>query len=260
MRVRLINRRDTPATALQSTHDNIFGEVSNFSAPRGIPAKIDALDIAQVLRPDAFNLAMRGRVTRLSAPQMRGICGFQKDSEIITQQGVKPIGALSKGEHVLTRDNGFQPVVWTAEIRTSKAIPLTVKIAPDAVMNGKPEKATKVPGRQSVLLTCPEILSQFGSAEVLARAGDLLHLDGFSKADELEEAVVVLTAQHELLNVNGLWMDSLRPDAETMSHIAEDEQKTIKQMLPNLGSLPIDRSFPSARTLLRTEFARQFTR
>lgn len=260
MRVRLINRRENDAVALQTNHDNIFSEVSDLSAPRGIPARIAATESAKVLRPDAFHIASKKRVRTSSPDQLRGVPCFHGGSEVITQQGAKPICNLTANDKVLTRDNGFQPVLWVGRPASSEANPMTVRIEQDAVMAGKPVDTLYVSGRQSVLLTCPEVQSQFGTAEVLARAGDLLHLDGVRKADNMEDAVAVMTQQHELLNVGGLWMDSLIPDAEALSHLPSADKQAIKTLLPELGALPVERSYPAARTLLRSEFARQFTR
>lgn len=260
MRVRLINRRQNFATALQTPHDNIFSEVSDFAAPRGIPARINPAETAQVLRPEAFTLAARKNTQNVKAGQTRGVACFQSGAEIITQQGTKAIHDLSAGDMVLTRDNGFQPVLWVGDISSPKAVPALVEIAPDAVFGGKPDTAICVSGRQSVLLTCADIQAQFGSAEVLARAGDLLHLDGVSLVERASETIAVLMEQHELLNVNGLWMDSLMPDSEALEHLPDADKHAIKALLPDLGNLPIERSYPAARTVLRAEFARQFTR
>lgn len=260
MRVRLINRRENDAVALQSNHDNIFSEVSDHSAPRGIPARIAPVEAAKVLRPDAFQIASNKRVANTSPEQLRGVPCFHGGSEVITQQGAKSICDLTTDDKVLTRDNGFQPVLWVGHVTSSKAIPMTVKIKQDAIMAGRPGDTIYVSGRQSLLLSCPEVQSQFGSAEVLARAGDLLHLDGISRADSMDNAVAVMTLQHELLNIGGLWMDSLVPDAEALNHLPSADKNAIKTLLPELRTLPVERSYPAARTLLRSEFARQFAR
>lgn len=265
MRVRLVNRRQNGATALQTSHDNIFSEVSDFAAPRGIPARMNPIEPAQVLRPEAFTLGGGRSSARPSsghntAVQAQGIACLQADAEVITQSGVKALGDLSVSDRVLTRDNGFQPVLWVGAVASSEATSSFVEIAPDAVMGGKPDKATIVSARQTVLLTCADIPAQFGSAEVLARAGDLLHLDGVRLTETAPRSVAVLMGQHELLNINGLWMDSLLPDSEALTHLAESDKDTIKSLLPDLGRLPFDRCYPAARTVLRPEFARQFTR
>lgn len=260
MRVRLINRRDTEVRSFSSSHDNIFSDVSELSAPRGIPAQLKQPETAQILRPDAFSVAQQMPINKASPDQMKGVSCFHGAAQIITQCGSKQAKNLTTQDKVLTRDNGFQSVLWVGVIEANDAKPMTVELAPDAVMAGKPDQAVRVSGRQCVLLSCPEVQSQFGSAEVLARAGDLLHLDGISQVECDAPFVAVLTEQHELLNVSGLWMDSLLPDSEAQRHISKNDKRTIADLLPELGALPINRSYPSARTLLREEFARQFTR
>ena len=259
MRVRVINRRKN-SMELSSSHDNIFSEVSSIAAPRGIPADIASISGAQVLRPEVFRLAGKRRSANATPAHMRGVSCFGAGSEIITQSGVKSASKLKVGDKVLTRDNGFQRILWVGPVQSEAAIPMTVEIASDAVTAGKPEKTVRIAARQSVLLTCPEIQSQFGSAEVLARAGDLLHLDGFTASETAEASVAILTEHHEILNISGLWMDSLIPDSDTLSALPATEKQAIKGLLPSLSDLPVERSYPSARILLRSEFARQFTR
>ena len=72
--------------------------------------------------------------------------------------------------------------------------------------------------------------------------------------------MAILTEHHEILNISGLWMDSLIPDSDTLSALPATEKQAIKGLLPSLSDLPVERSYPSARILLRSEFARQFTR
>lgn len=260
MRVRLINRRQNFATAQATPYDNIFSEVSNLAVPRGIPARIDPVETAQVLRPEAFSLGVVKKPRDTSAEQTRGVASFQGAAQIITQQCAKPIHSLCAGDLVLTRDNGFQPVLWVGAISSAEATPSLVEIEPDSVCDGKPKTAICVSARQSVLLTCAGIQAQFGTAEVLARAGDLLHLEGVTRVDRASETVAILMEQHELLSVNGLWMDSMMPDGEALDRLSSTEKQSIKSLLPDLGRLPIERIYPAARTVLRPEFARQFSR
>jgi hypothetical protein len=57
-----------------------------------------------------------------------------------------------------------------------------------------------------------------------------------------------------------MWVESFAPDSEARKHLTEEERDDINRLVPGLSDLPFDRSYPSARTVLRREFARQFTR
>lgn len=260
MKVRVINRRIAGSDAVQSKQDNIFNHIPDVAAPDAVASRLSDVPSAQVLRPGAFAAHRRERVTRTSPSQLQGVSCIAEGAIVITRSGVKAVQDVQVGDMLLTRDNGFQPVLWRKEISDQAAAPMVVEIEVDAVDLGIPASTLYVSGRQGLLLTCPEILQQFGSSEILVRAGDLLHLDGICQVEQALSGVALMTPRHELISVNGMWVESFAPDSEARKHLTEEERDNINRLVPGLSDLPFDRSYPSARTVLRREFARQFTR
>ncbi len=63
--------------------------------------------------------------------------------------------------------------------------------------------------------------------------------------------------RHEVLHVNGVWMESFVPDTEARKHLDAEDKAQLNTLLPNLSDQPIDRSYPAARNVLTSAFARQ---
>lgn len=260
MKVRVVNRRLTGAGVFQSRQDNIFSNISEVAAPQAATSPLQAPKSAQVLHPTAFSAHRKERVTKKSPAQLQGMSCSAADSIVITRSGAKSAADIHVGEMVLTRDNGFQPVLWKKHVTAGNVAPMTVEIKIDALSAGIPGSRLVVSGRQGILLTCPEIMEQFGSAEILVRAGDLLHLNGVAEAAEEFEGVALMTPRHELISVNGMWVESFAPDSTARNCLSDKEREELVCLVPGLTDLPFERSYPAARTVLRSEFARQFTR
>ncbi|MEE2944945.1 MAG: Hint domain-containing protein [Pseudomonadota bacterium] len=260
MKVRVVNRRLTGAGMFQSRQDNIFSNISDVAAPQAATSPLPTPKSAEVLHPSAFLVHRKERVTKRSPAQLQGMSCAGADSIVITRSGAKAASDIRVGDMLLTRDNGFQPVLWMKHVAGSDAAPMTVEIKIDAISAGIPGSCLFVSGRQAILLTCSEIMEQFGSAEILVRAGDLLHLNGIAEATDDFEGVVLMTPRHELISVNGMWVESFAPDSTARKCLSDKELEEVLCLVPGLTDLPFERSYPSARTVLRSEFARQFTR
>lgn len=260
MKVKVVNRREAGAGITPSQGDNIFAQVSEVAAPRGIPALAVEHTSAQILRPEAFSADALERVSRTSPGHHKGIACLASSATVVTQMGAKPVSELQVGDMLLTRDNGFQPILWVKPVHGDDAIPMAVEINASQLQKGAPDDVVRLSGRQGVLLIDASLEEQFGSREVLVRAGDLLHLNGVSEVESLDVAYAVLMPRHEVIHVNGVWMESLVPDGEACKHFSAEDKAKLKELLPNLQTLPIERSYPAARNVLTSAFARQIRR
>ena len=188
---------------------------------------------------------------------MRGVSSFCGSANVMTPDGVKKISEVTAGDLLLTRDVGFQPVVWVNKVKSSETV---VEIDVDALGDGKPDEVLTVSGRQRVLLTSPQILERFGEHEVLARAGDLLHFEGIREIERSDDMFALVFETHQVLRVNDAWLDSLQPDREVSKNLSHAQKASLKDALPKLNDLPFDRSYPACRATLNETFARQLVR
>lgn len=262
MRIQLVNRRQRIESEAVSFDDNIFLSIKDHNSPRAIQPQADLIKTADLQVPSQFQCFENEKIQRSTPAQLRGVGCTSATGKIMTAQGPVPINALQAGDLVLTRDNGFQPVRWVGQVTGDKAVPSLVKIDNNAIEAGVPDEALLISGRQKVLLSCASAAQQFGVQEVFVRAADLLHMDGVSKVPtkDMPQMMAILLDHHQVLRINNTWTESLRPDAETLSHLGKDAQNVVAETLPNLKKLPIDRSYAAAREVLRSTFARQFKR
>ena len=118
--------------------------------------------------------------------------GFGPDMIVETEEGPLPFEWIVPGHRVLTRDNGFQPVLWTGATH-AKRLAGAVVIRAGALGEGCPaEEAVVAPGHL-LLVRHPALELLFGFPEVLVRARDL--------ASQGRIASVLPPPEFELLHV-----------------------------------------------------------
>ncbi len=250
--------RPTRARYASTGDDNIFSEVYEVEKPRAIVPRDLTRATADVLHPVAFRAQSVDVINSDTPSHLRGLAAICVTGRVVTPNGPQMIGDLKVGDLVLTRDNGFRPILMTLNVTHGAAAPCLIEIAQGALGEGRPEGALRMSGRQRVLLSGPKVQAQFGTSEVLVRAGDLLHLEGVRQITEVVNMTGLLFENHEVLRVNESWFDSMQPDRECRAHLSADQETALMTAVPNLKDLPIERSFPAARQVLNSAFARQF--
>ena len=121
-------------------------------------------------------------------------------SRIATLSGPVPLHLLRPGELVLTRDRGYQPLIWVATAGTPGDPLPAVTIPGDATLVVSPAHGILVHDRHAV--------AHHGTAETLAPAGDLAAPTIMRFVDSLWQIVL---ASHELVLANGTWVETLSP-------------------------------------------------
>jgi len=173
--------------------------------------------------------------------------GVAQASVIETARGSVLARDIRPGDRVVTRDNGLQTVRWAGtstviysepdagEARADQPHRGPVRIRAGA-LGGNPEAGNLVlaPG-QRVLVRNPLNELLFATNEVMAAVGDLTHIDG---VDFTPRAVGrwthFLFDRHELIQVNGLWMESFAPDIWSIRMAYPEEWDAITEAMPRL--------------------------
>jgi hypothetical protein len=197
-------------------------------------------DLPPALDMRAGELSSLGPV---SVPEFAS-SGLAQGSVIATARGPVLARDLRLGDRLVTRDHGLQPVRW---IGTSSVIydelnddADSPRVGPVRIRAGalgtNPDAGNLIlsPG-QMILVRNPINLLLFATEEVLASAGDLTHLKGVDIAPRsLARWTHVLLDQHELIQVNGLWMESFAPDMWSIRVAYPDEWHSITDAMPRL--------------------------
>lgn len=163
------------------------------------------------------------------------IC-FCDGSMIDTIDGPKAVETLSPGDLVKTKDHGYQPVRWMGFRSISvddlnanpKLKPITVRAG--SMGASMPEQDLTVSPQHRLMLCSKVAQRMFGSEEVLVAAKDLLAFDGIERV-EAEKSVRyfhILFDQHEIVEANGMWAESL--------HTGPAAREEIFTIFPELAS------------------------
>lgn len=161
---------------------------------------------------------------------------------IDTNAGPRPVESLSAGDRVWTRDNGFQPVLWTG-IR-QLALPADgsrdhlrpVRIAP-GVLDPAGDGLTVSP-QHRILVQSRIAQRMFGTMQVLVPAKALLDLPGVSLATDIARVTYVhfACASHQIVRANGLLSESLYLGSQALTMLGAAARAEIAAIFPGLDS------------------------
>ncbi|WP_084863107.1 Hint domain-containing protein [Salibaculum halophilum] len=204
-------------------------------------ADISSLTIDNTFTNASGNTSQDGSVTLddgsvLTFSGIENIICFTPGTRIATARGAVPVEQLQKGDMVITRDHGLQPVRWI-EART---VPATGALAPVRI-------APRVlPGLQTELLVSPQhrLLFQgyraellFGQSEVLVAATHLV--DDLAVTREAGGAVTYvhfLLDQHEIVFADGTPTESFHPGSHGVDALGDPAREELFTLFPALRS------------------------
>ncbi len=140
---------------------------------------------------------------------------FGPNSRVMTQKGEVPIAWLSRGDKVLTRDYGFQPLRWIGRFqvpllrmrRNTRLAP--VRVWSKLVEPGAPSGFMEVSPDHQVLLGGADVQLLFGEDEVLAPARFLAKPKPPAMSSSGYVYHHLLFMRHQVIKVNGIWAESL---------------------------------------------------
>lgn len=208
-------------------------------APDGTEITIDRIEIggqlvgyspSQLLEPgvtyeyitggdiDNSLASQNGLDTRMSYAeyQAQSVPGFGPGTRIDTHAGPTAIDALRKGDLVVTRDHGLQPVLWVSrstvdlrQVRDPGQKPVAVPA---------PLGDLVVSGSHRVLAAGPSVELLFGTPEVLVKAKDLVRIGAARRYRGRKRMTYshLLFAHHQVIRANGLWVESLLGTAQAL--------------------------------------------
>lgn len=186
---------------------------------------------------------------------------FTPDTLITTTTGRRVVQNLRPGDRALTRDNGFQPVVWTGQ-RVCRHLndgpgktTAPVLIRANALAPGLPTHDMIVSPGHRFLTTDPARLPNTGETEALIEARALVGTPGIEQmACNSVTYIHVLFERHEVILSENTWSESFQlteanarairhnraiqasPHFATADHIGMSFQDPARTCLPNTAS------------------------
>ncbi|OCX66792.1 hypothetical protein BFP70_01160 [Thioclava sp. SK-1] len=151
---------------------------------------------------------------------------------IATDDGPQPIDWLRPGDRVLTRDNGYQPLLWLGQQTVPRRSPSNTRpllihagqLGPDL-----PERDLTVTPQTGILLSGPELEMWFAENEMLAQASHVApHAD---PQDGRRVVYSLLFEQPEVILAEGLWVGSVHVDSSYLTMLPDRLRASLAKRL-----------------------------
>lgn len=156
-------------------------------------------------------------VRQLAEEHASVLAGLSAETIVITREGETPVDWLAVGDEVLTRDRGYEPIIWINRTKLNRDdLRITPEFGPVTITAGTvdastPETDVTVSPRQLILVRAARAEIEYGSHEVLVPAASIA-----PRADpenmhwnaQVSYAQILL-ASHQMLIVDRLWVGSL---------------------------------------------------
>lgn len=198
--------------------------------------------------------------TALHRPETRAdraVTCFTPGTMITTRNGKLPVEALKPGDRLLTRDRGFQPLLWQGMRRLTLSRQgncsgnCPVLICAGALGPGQPERDMIVSPRHRVLTTDPDLLHGLGEPEALVEARVLAGFPGIRHIAPASITYVhLLLENHEVILTENTWTESFQLSSEAARILAEAGGEDVRNMLPCLRTGRADAVQTAARACL----------
>ncbi|MDP5305888.1 Hint domain-containing protein [Paracoccus spongiarum] len=197
---------------------------------------------------------LNARLTRDGAV----IC-FVAGTLIATPSGDRPVETLRRGDAVLTRDHGAQPIRWIGRRRVEPVLLgllprlRPIHIAAGALGIGLPQADLRLSPQHRVLVRSTIAQRMFGADEVLVAARHLAGLPGIATdggGGPVDYWHFACDA-HEIVAANGTPAETLHPGPEALRSVGPAARAELLTLFPDLGggggTRPLARPCPSGR-------------
>lgn len=146
-----------------------------------------------------------------------GVTCFGPGTMIATQEGEVPVEWLDTCDRVLTRDRGFQPILWVGQLRYEpsffdahpNARPVT--FAPGSLGPNVPTHPLTVTADHRLLLRSASAAVRFSAPEVLApaEAWVMAGRGEYASVRDALTATCIMLADHHVIMAEGAWVESI---------------------------------------------------
>jgi hypothetical protein len=187
---------------------------------------------------------------------------FTPGTMITTLRGQVDVARIRKGDQVLTRDQGFQPVRWVNTTTLSRdrltrdphLRPITLH--KDALGPGLPAADLTVSPQHRMVLTGWQVQLQTGETEIFAPAKALLQADRITQAQSARDTTYIhlLFDRHQVIYANGAPSESLHAAQIDKSEIDPAARHELYTLFPDLANFANSYS-PLARPVAKSHMA-----
>lgn len=235
---------------IQDTNGNVFflADDQSFSFGQMDSRTIDSITITGISDDNrsALNQSWVDNGPFAATGAGPTIC-FLPETRIATPCGEVAAGSLNVGDHIMTLDNGPQPILWVGRkhvrFHPGDEAFLPYRIKQGALGDGLPRRHLKLSKQHRLLLHGRQ-------DEYLGPVIGFLSLNGISRMNGVREATFInfLLSRHEIIFAEGVPIESLFIGKGSLSILSSADQSAISAAL---GCPTIDDvSMRPARSLL----------
>lgn len=171
-----------------------------------------------------------------------GTTGLCAGANLRTPCGERRVEFLRKGDLVVTRDNGLQPVtlIWTqtvpaAEMAADPSL-APVLLKPRAIAPMMPGKPLQVGGAHRLLIPGWRIDDEEDTQSCLVAARDVDGLEtGTYVPDEDLTYYNIVFESPQVFCANGMPVESFTPSEDTLKTVPKDTVEALHKAFPTLG-------------------------
>lgn len=227
-----------------------------FDFPKEAPARSDHSDI--VGAPSSSVSPRRGPAN------FNALTAFVAGTRIGTQSGLCRVEDLSIGDRILTRENGYQPVIWRGTHHISAATLRTeLHLAPirfdaGACDSFEPNTPVLVAPRHRILHRPDHAESVLGQSEVLVAARAFVNGASIRPVipDEGVTYVHVMCAEPQVVLGEAGWSETMSKSAFSKISLTPEQRAEIRARFPDFAIGRARTGSKSARRLISPkEFA-----
>lgn len=167
---------------------------------------------------------------------------FTSGTLVATDQGPILIEDLRAGDRVLTRDNGYRPILWIGSRHfDSEELDRYAELQPIVIAKGAlgpdaPSCDMKVSPHHRMLLSGSQALGFGNETEVLAAAIDLTGIPGICQTKQDSVTYFhLMFEEHEVIRADGCWTESFLPEASVLDHMSRAQRHEILTIFPELA-------------------------
>lgn len=196
----------------------------------------------------------KGTIAKAGA---RGLCA---GANVRTPCGARRVEYVRKGDLIVTRDNGLQPVrlTWTqtvtaAEIAGDPSL-APVVLKPRAIGPMMPQRELAVGRAHRLLIPGWRLEDEDDTTNCLVPARDVAGINDNAYVDKQETDVTyfnIVFDEPQVFCVNGLPVESFSPSKETMRDLPKDVLSDLREAFPDLS--PKFADYPTPRYKMREQ-------
>ncbi len=175
----------------------------------------------------------------------RAVTCFTPATSFVTLHGKRPASDLRAGDKILTRDNGFQPVLWigTRQINFHDSVSdrdrRPIVISAGALGAGQPDRDLVVSPGHRLLTADARHLKNLQTGEALIEARALVGMPGIRYlTDQSVTYIHLLFEQHEVILSDNAWSESFHMSLPAAQTFRSARAKDIISAFPDLTIAP----------------------